>query len=129
VATISNNNGNGDGVTGGKRGRGAPPGANAGNRSHESHGLVTLQNAIRRRVRRRRSLIDRRYRVGQEALRVAAEYAKDLGGEDNLTTGQRVVLGLLAQNLFMLGETDKRINKACRDIPRLKNSPKGMAVL
>jgi hypothetical protein len=46
-----------------------------------------------------------------------------------LTTGQRVVLGLLGQNLYLLGETDKRINRAIKEIPKLKNSPKGMAML
>jgi hypothetical protein len=84
---------------------------------------------VKRRVRRGRSLIDRRSAIGQEACRIQASYIEDLGGENALTTGQRVVLGLLGQNLYLLGETDKRINKACREWPSLKNSPKGMATL
>ena len=90
-----------------------PRGAPKGSRNRETHGLVTLQNAVSRRTRRGRSLIDRRNRIGQEALAIQAAYVDDLGGESALTTGQRVVLNLLAQNLYLLGEPDKRINKAC----------------
>jgi hypothetical protein len=106
-------------------GRGAPK----GNSNHESHGIVTFENAVKRRRRRGRSLIDRRSGIGQEALRIQAAYVEDLGGESALTTGQRVVLGLLGQNLYLLGETDKRINRAVKNLPALKNSPKGMAIL
>jgi hypothetical protein len=108
---------------------GKHPGAPRGNQNHLTHGLVALRDQIHRRTRRGRSLIDRRSRIGQEALSLQADYVDDLGGEKALTTGQRVVLGLLGQNLYLLGETDKRINRAIKEVPKLKHSPKGMAIL
>jgi hypothetical protein len=115
---MTSQNGNGNG-------KGAP----RGNSNALTHGLAAFRNGVKRRTRRGRSPIDRRSNIGREALSIQADYVDDLGGENALTTGQRVVLGLLGQNLYLLGETDKRINKACREWPKLKNSPKGMAML
>jgi hypothetical protein len=114
---------------GGKNHEGHSAGAQNGNQNALGHGLVAFRNGVHRRTRRGRSLIDRRSNIGREALSIQASYVDDLGGEKALTTGQRVVLGLLGQNLYLLGETDKRINRAIKEIPKLKNSPKGMAML
>jgi hypothetical protein len=104
-----------------------PVGAPIGSQNGLIHGIVAFKNRVHRS--RGRGSIDRRSRIGQEALSIQAAYVDDLGGENALTTGQRVVLGLLGQNLYLLGETDKRINRAIKEIPKLKNSPKGMAML
>ena len=93
-----------------KNHEGHSAGAQNGNQNALGHGLVAFRNGVHRRTRRGRSLIDRRSNIGREALSIQASYVDDLGGEKALTTGQRVVLGLLGQNLYLLGR-DRQENK------------------
>src|SRR5262249_49205553 len=65
----------------------------------------------------------------QNAVAVQVGLTEDLGGIEHLSTAQKVLIELVGRDLFLLDETDQRIVRACKEIPRLKNSPKGMALL
>src|SRR5262249_55483043 len=108
---------------------GAPKGANKGNRSAEIHGLVTFRNRMHKRSRRNRSIISLRTVSGQNAAAGQAGLTQDLGGIEHLSTAQKVLIELVGRDLYLLDETDQRIVRACKEIPKLKNSPKGMALL
>jgi len=127
--TDSSDNSQTNGESALKPKRGAPIGANKGNRSHESHGIVTFQKSVQRRMRRGRSIIDRRSAAGQSAAAIQGELTADLGGIEHISTAQKILIELVGRDLYLLDETDQRIVKACREWPKLKNSPKGMAVL
>src|SRR5215831_3224598 len=105
--------------------RGAPKGS----RNAETHGLVTFRNRMQRRARRSRSIISLRTVSGQNAVAVQVGLTEDLGGLDHLSTAQKVLIELVGRDLYLLDETDQRIVRACKEIPKLKNSPKGMALL
>jgi len=108
---------------------GAPKGANNGNRSAETHGLVTFRNKMHRRGKCNRSIISLRSISGRNAAAVQAGLTQDLGGLEHLPTAQKVLIELVGRDLYLLAETDQRIVRACKEIPKLKNSPKGMATL
>jgi len=110
-------------------GRGAPKGSNKGNQNAETHGIVTFRNLMHRRARRARSIISLRTVSGQNAVAVQAGLAEDLGGLEHISTAQKVLIELVGRDLYLLDETDQRIVRACKEIPKLKNSPKGMALL
>jgi hypothetical protein len=105
--------------------RGAPD----GNKNDETHGLVSLRNSIRKRSKRGRSFIDLRCASGQNAAAVQAGLIADLGGMEHISMAQKVLVELVGRDVYLLDETDQRIVKACREWPKLKNSPKGMATL
>src|SRR5262249_35721207 len=104
-------------------------GAPKGSRNHESHGLVTFRNKMHKRAKRRRSIISLRSVSGQNAVAGQAGLTEDLGGLEHLSTAQKVLIELVGRDLYLLDETDQRIIRACKEIPKLKNSPKGMAIL
>src|SRR5262245_47768044 len=106
-----------------------PGGAPKGSRNHESHGLVTFRNKMHKRAKRGRSIISLRSVSGQNAVAVQAGLTEDLGGLEHLSTAQKVLIELVGRDLYLLDETDQRIIRACKEIPKLKNSPKGMALL
>jgi hypothetical protein len=106
-----------------------PVGAPLGSQNGLSHGVVAFKNEVKRRARHGRSLIDHRTVSGQNAVAAQAGIADDLGGVDHLSTAQKVLIELVGRDLYLLDETDQRIIRACKEIPRLKNSPKGMATL
>src|SRR5262245_59842687 len=106
-----------------------PGGAPKGSRNHESHGLVTFRNKMHKRAKRRRSIISLRSGSGQNAIAVQMGLTEDLGGLQHLSTAQKVLIELVGRDLYLLDETDQRIIRACKEIPKLKNSPKGMALL
>ena len=110
-------------------GRGAPKGSNKGNHNAETHGIVTFRNLMHRRARRARSIISLRTVSGQNAVAVQAGLTQDLGGLKHITTAQKVLIELVGRDLYLLDETDQRIVRACKEIPKLKNSPRGMALL
>ena len=110
-------------------GRGAPKGSNKGNYNAETHGIVTFRNRMHKRARRSRSIISLRTVSGQNAVAVQAGLAQDLGRLEHISTAQKVLIELVGRDLYLLDETDQRIVRACKEIPKLKNSPKGMAIL
>jgi hypothetical protein len=68
----------------GKRPPGAPdPGAN-----RTTHGIVAFRNEVKRRVRRGRSLIDRRSTAGRNAVAIREELITDQGGTENLSVAK-----------------------------------------
>jgi hypothetical protein len=89
----------------GKRPRGAPD----GNQNALTHGLVALQNKIRRRSRRGRSLIDRRSAAGKNAVAIGDQLLADLGGEANCSTAKLMLIEMVRRDVYFLDETDKRI--------------------
>jgi hypothetical protein len=105
--------------------RGAP----RGNTNGETHGLQTLRNSIRKRSKRGRSFIDLRCASGRNAAAIQAGLIADLGGLEHISTAQKVLVELVGRDVYLLDETDQRIVKACKEWPKLKNSPKGMATL
>src|SRR5262245_40833272 len=117
--------GNGEINDNGKHRGGAPKGS----RNHEIHGIVTFRNKMHRRSKRRRSIISLRSGSGQNAIAIQMGLTEDLGGIDHLSTAQKVLIELLGRDLYLLDETYQRIVRACEEIPKLKNSTKGMAIL
>jgi hypothetical protein len=121
-----------------KRPVGAPPGANKGNTSAETHGLVTFGNAVKRRTKRGRSLIDRRTAAGQNAFAMREELISDQGGSDNLSVAKLALIEMICRDVYFLDECDRRIfraiykvsqqEKVLEKIGRLKN-PKLIGVL
>src|SRR5262249_46587490 len=65
----------------------------------------------------------------QNAVAVQVGLSQALGGIEHLSTAQKVLIELVGRDLYLLDETDQRIIRACKEIPKLKNSPKGMAML
>ena len=53
----------------------------------------------------------------------------DLGGIENISTAQKVLVELVGRDLYLLDETDQRIVKVCKQFPNAKQSPKTMANL
>jgi hypothetical protein len=66
---------------------------------------------------------------GQNAVAVQAGLIADLGGAENISTAQKILIELVGRELYYLDETDQRIVRCCRIVPKLKTSPKGMALL
>jgi hypothetical protein len=113
-----------------KRGNGKHPGgAPKGSRNRETHGLATLRNAIHKRLKRGRSFIDLRCESGQNAVAVQAGLVADLGGMENISTAQKLLIELIGRDVYLLDESDQCIVKAIREQPRFKNSPKNRATL
>src|SRR5262245_31867326 len=74
---------------------GAPKGANKGNRSAETHGLVTFRNKMHRRGKRSRSIISLRSISGKNAAAGQAGLTQDLGGLEHLSTAKKVLIELV----------------------------------
>jgi len=123
------NRGLGQSHTGNGKGNHFAIGGPKGNKFGESHGLISLRNAIRNRGKRGRSFIDLRSNSGQNAVAVQAGLINDLGGIEHISTAQKVLIELVGRELYYLDETDQRIVHVCRAVPKLKHSPKGMAML
>jgi hypothetical protein len=86
-------------------GRGPPKGS----QNHFKHGVVALKNAIKRRTRRGRSLIDRRSAAGKHAVAMRDELIADQGGTDNLSVAKLALIEMVARDVYFLDECDKRI--------------------
>jgi hypothetical protein len=97
-----------NGKTLGKR----PVGAPKGSRNALTHGLVAFRNQVKRRVRRGRSLIDRRTTAGIHALAVRDELIADLGGVENLSTAKLCLIELITRDVYFTDEIDGRAVKA-----------------
>jgi hypothetical protein len=104
----------------GKRPKGAPK----GNRNAESHGLVAFRNGVRRRTRRGRSLIDRRSAAGKNAVAVGDALLADLGGEENCSTAELMLIEMIRRGTYYLDEQDKRIFRYIYDANTKTPSPK-----
>jgi hypothetical protein len=98
-------------------------------RSYVKHGLVTLDKSIQRRLRKGRSLIDRRSSAGKNAMRVQQNLLDDLGGAEKLSTAKLILVELIGRDVFYLDETDRRIFKVLKEYPAAKNNPKAMNTL
>src|SRR5262245_34196409 len=99
-------------------------GSNMGNHNAETHGIVTFRTLMHKRARCSRSIISLRTVSGKNAAAVQAGLTQDLGGLEHLSTAQKVLIELVGRDLYLLDETDQRIVRACKEIPKLKNSPK-----
>ena len=99
------------------------------NKHSETHGIVTLKNQIRRRVRKGRSFIDRRSHTGRNALEAQAGLIADLGGMENVSTAERIMVEMVSRDLYLLDEIDRRIQHVCKKMPQGKNNPKFLALL
>jgi hypothetical protein len=86
-------------------GKGAPK----GNRNGESHSVITFRNQVKRRVRKGRSLIDRRTTSGRNAIAVQQEIIADLGGVDQLSAAKLCLVELIARDVYFCDEIDRRI--------------------
>ncbi len=116
----------------GRRGpqKGSPnAGPPKGSHNAERHGLLTLRNSIRKRTRRGRSFIDLRSGSGRNAVAIQAGLIADLGGMEHISTAQKLLIELVGRHVYLLDETDHRIVQVCKEWPKLKKSPKGMAAL
>jgi hypothetical protein len=91
---------------------GNPPGAPDPGANRTTHGIVALRNQIKRRVRRGRSLIDRRSRAGQNAVAMRQELITDQGGEEYLSVAKLALIEMIARDVYFLDECDRRIFKA-----------------
>ena len=89
----------------GQKRRGPPLGSQNG----RTHGLRCLQNEIRKRVRKGRSLIDRRSKAGRNAVAVKQQIVQDMGGEANLSAAQLVLIEMIGRDVYFLDECDRRI--------------------
>jgi hypothetical protein len=98
-----------------KRPVGAPIGSNKGNKFHETHGIVTFRNQIKRRVRRGRSLIDRRSTAGRNAVALRQELILDQGGEEHLSMAKLALIEMIARDVYFLDECDRRIFRAMNE--------------
>jgi hypothetical protein len=86
-------------------GKGAPK----GNQNRLTHGLVAFRNQIKRRVRRGRSLIDRRSAAGKNAVAIGDQLLADLGGEENCSTAKLMLIEMVRRDTYFLDEVDRRI--------------------
>ena len=102
----------------------AERGAPKGNKNRETHGIVTLRNRVKRRVRKGRSFIDRRSHSGRNALEAQAGLIEDLGGADHVSTAEKIMCELIGRDLYMLDEVDRRIQHTCKKTPQAKNNPR-----
>jgi hypothetical protein len=115
--------------------RGAPKGANKGNRSHETHGIVTFQKAVQRRIRKSRSVIDRRCTAGKSAVAMRADLIEERGGTDGLSVSELTLIELIARDVFFVDEIDRRIFAVMHKLARLEKgkgrikNPKAICML
>ena len=91
---------------------GNPPGAPDPGANRTTHGIVKWENQVKRRIKRRRSLIDRRTSAGQNAMAVRDEILADLGGAEGLAATKLVLVEMIARDVYFLDECDRRIFKA-----------------
>jgi hypothetical protein len=102
---------NSNGKTPDKRPNGAP----RGNKNALTHGVIALRNQVRRRIRRGRSLIDRRTAAGKNAV-AFGEALRSLvierGGEESLTEDTLLLIEQISRDVYYLDETDRRNFKA-----------------
>ena len=83
----------------GRAGRGAPK----GNANAQTHGLVTLKNAV---VKLGGRAIDGRYRVGRQLQKWRREIVEDLGGADCVSTQQNALIDLAVKSKLLLDSID-----------------------
>ncbi len=107
----------------------ADRGAPKRNKNHETHGIVTLRNRIKRRTRRGRSFIDMRSHAGQNAVAAQAGLLEDLGGAKNASTAEKIMVELVGRDLYMLDEVDTRIVRVIKRVPAVKHNPKALSQL
>jgi hypothetical protein len=69
----------------------------------DPHGLVTFQNAVKRRLRKGRSLIDRRSTAGKNVVAVRDEIFADLGGAEGLAATKLVLVEVIAKGRLLSG--------------------------
>ena len=98
-------------------------------RHYTKHGLTTLEGAIKRRLRRGRSLVDRRTRAGRDAMTVRADLIDQNGGLDELSTAQLLLIESITRNYYLLNEQDVRIFRMLKESPQAQGGPKILATL
>jgi len=109
----------------GKRPVGRPPESAKGNKYAETHGIVTWRNAVKRRQRNSRSIIDRRTTAGQHALAMRNDLIEERGGSDNLSVAQLTLIELIARDTYFVDEIDRRIFAV---MYRLRGIERGMKI-
>jgi hypothetical protein len=101
-------------------------GAPKGNKFHESHGIVTWRNGVKRRIRKHRNVIDQRCIAGKNAVAMRDELIKERGGPDNLSVAELTIIELIARDIFFADEVDRRIFAA---LAKLRTTEKKLATL
>jgi hypothetical protein len=90
---------------------GNPPGAPDPGANRTTHGIVKFEAQVKRRLRRGRSLIDRRSKAGQNACAMKQELIADLGGTEEISAAKLALIEMIARDVYFLDETDRRIFK------------------
>jgi hypothetical protein len=111
---------NSNGKTQGKRRGGAPK----GNKNALKHGLVALQNQVKRRVRRGRDRIDKRTSEGQEALQLRSGYILERGGLDNLSTVEFGLIIRYSENWYLRAIQYNSIFDYIKENPHIRSNPR-----
>jgi len=109
-------------------------GAPKGNKFHETYGIVTWRNGVKRRRRKGRSVIDRRGAAGQNAMMLRDELIKDQGGAEELSTAKLALIEVISRDVYYLDEIDRRIKELMTKAnkmspPKAVKSPKAMWML
>lgn len=107
----------------------ASRGTPKGSKSHESHGIVTLRNSIRKRSKRGWSFIDMRSNYGQNAVAVQAGLIAELSGIEHISIAEKVIVELVGQDLFLLNEIDQHTVNYIKKLPSIRNNPRAVAQL
>ena len=81
-------------------------------RIYTDHGIVAFDNSVKARVRRGRSLIDRRSAAGKHAVAIRMELIADHGGTENLSIAKLALIELIARDVYFCDEVDARIFQA-----------------
>jgi hypothetical protein len=104
-----------------------PVGPPKGSRNHETHGIMTFKNAVQRRMRRGRSVIDKRSKEGQRAEAFKQALIEDLGGIDNLSAAKLRLIDEIARDHYLADEIDRRVFKMIHKIKLKEQSLNTMA--
>jgi hypothetical protein len=107
----------------------AKRGAPTGNTNRQTHGLVAIQRDVARRARRGRDRIDKRTNEGKEAIKFRGGYIDDLGGLDNVSTGEFMSVVALSEAWWLRAMSYGAISKYLRKNPHLAENPRAIAKL
>src|SRR5262245_27274096 len=81
-------------------------GAPRGSRNHQSHGLISMKNAL---IRSKQVRLDMRFRTGKALVRWRLDLVADLGGEDAISTQQAALIELCVRSKLVIDTIDNWI--------------------
>ena len=83
-----------------------PGGPPRGSRNRQTHGLMSMKNAL---IRSKQVRLDMRFRTGRALVRWRLELVQDLGGEDAISTQQAALIELCVRSKLMIDTVDNWI--------------------